>query len=290
MDISGAWACMRRAIRNLGRPGIASMAIAAVDVALWDLKAKLLGLPLVKLLGMVRPCVEVYGSGGFTSYTDTELADQLGGWAAQGLRAVKMKVGREPGRDPERVRVARAAIGPSTALFVDANGAYSRAQALRMAAAFAESNVTWFEEPVSSDDLPGLAGLRQRLPAGMNLAAGEYGYDLGYFHRMLAAEAVDVQQADASRCAGISVFQQVAGLCAALHRPMSAHTAPALHLHPCCSIEPLWNIEYFHDHVRIEHMFFDGFPELRDGALWPDLSRPGLGLELKRRQARRFAA
>src|SRR5689334_18205455 len=152
LDIAGSWNAMVQAIRNLGRPGICSMAIAAVDNALWDLKARLLELPLVRLLGQVRSAVPVYGSGGFTSYSDRELAEQLGGWARSGIGLVKMKVGREPERDPRRAAVAREAIG-NAQLFVDANGAYTRKQALALARAFANERVTWFEEPVSSDDL-----------------------------------------------------------------------------------------------------------------------------------------
>lgn len=290
MDVPACWTAMRHAIRNLGRPGICSMAIAAVDLALWDLKAKLLKLPLAKLLGMVRDHVPIYGSGGFTSYSIAELQVQLGGWAQQGMAAVKMKIGREPGHDLARVRAARSAIGPDVALYVDANGAYSRKQALQFAEQFAAEGVTWFEEPVSSDDIEGLHLLRQRAPAGMDIAAGEYGYDLSYFRRMLAAGAVDVQQADITRCAGLSEFVRVDALCAGFQTPLSAHTAPAAHLHPCCGLERVRNIEYFHDHARIEAMLFDGAPQPRQGGLWPDLSRPGLGIELKVREARRFAA
>jgi L-alanine-DL-glutamate epimerase-like enolase superfamily enzyme len=290
MNIPACWAAMRHGIRNLGRPGIVSMAISAVDAALWDLKARRLGLPLARLLGAVREEVPIYGSGGFTSYSDLQLQHQLAGWAEQGIGAVKMKVGRQPERDPERVRAARAAIGEHTALYVDGNGAYARQQALQLAHVFVDEGVNWFEEPVTSDDLAGLHWLRERLPPGMEVAAGEYGYDLVYFWRMLQAGAVDVQQADATRCGGISEFLRVGALCAAAQTPMSAHTAPALHLHACCALERLRNIEYFHDHARIEAMLFDGVVSPRGGVLRPDWSRPGLGLELKRRDARRYAA
>ena len=206
------------------------------------------------------------------------------------MGAVKMKVGREPERDGERVAAARAAIGDGVELYVDANGAYGVKQALQMAERFAGQGVSWFEEPVTSDDLAGLRQVRKRAPAGMEIAAGEYGYELDYFRRMLAAEAVDVQQADATRCGGPSEFLRVGGLCAAQHRALSAHTAPALHLHLCCALEAAWNIEYFHDHVRIEEMLFEGTARPRRGKLRPELSRAGLGLELRRREARRFAA
>lgn len=288
--IAGRWQDMVHAIRNLGRAGIASMAISAVDVALWDLKARLAGLPLIALLGAVRDGVEVYGSGGFTSYSTAQLADQLGGWAAEGMRRVKMKVGREPQRDPARVESAREAIGPAVQLFVDGNGAYTRKQALVLAEPFAAFGVNWFEEPVSSDDLEGLRLLRDRAPAEMDIAAGEYGYDQVYFRRMLAAGAVDVLQADATRCAGITGFMRAAALCEGFMIPLSCHCAPALHVHPACAAAPVQHIEYFHDHCRIERMLFDGVPETRKGMLYPDQTRPGLGLEFKDSDARRYAA
>lgn len=290
MSVGGCWDAMLRSIRNLGRAGICAAAISAVDTALWDLKARLLDIPLVTLLGQRRPSVPVYGSGGFTSYRLAQLEDQLASWVAAGISRVKMKIGRDARADVDRVRAARAAIGPNTQLFVDANGAYSRKQALRQAELFAEYGVTWLEEPVSSDDLEGLRLIRDRAPAGMDIAAGEYGYDLWYFRRMLEAGAVDVLQPDATRCGGFTGFLQAAELCLAHHLECSAHTAPALHAHVGCAAPAVRHLEYFHDHVRIENMLFDGVPAPAAGELHPDLSRPGLGLELKRADAERYAA
>ncbi|HVY46563.1 MAG TPA: enolase C-terminal domain-like protein [Minicystis sp.] len=289
-DVPAAFARMTRAVRNLGRPGVAAMAISAVDAALWDLKAKLFGVPLAKLLGTARDAVDLYGSGGFTSYSIDRLRRQLGGWAADGFSRVKMKVGTDPGADLRRAREARDAIGPETELFVDANGAYTRKQALAFADAYAALDVKWFEEPVSSDDLEGLRLLRDRGPAGMAVAAGEYGYHAAYFRRMLEAGAVDVLQADATRCGGITGFLQVDALCHARSIPLSGHCAPSLHAHVACAAQSLVHLEWFHDHVRIEHMLFDGAPTPVGGRLRPDLDRPGLGLELKRADAERFAA
>src|SRR5581483_8336395 len=160
---------------------------------------------------------------------------------------------------------------------------------LALAADFAAAGVTWFEEPVSSDDLEGLRLLRDRAPAGMDITAGEYGYDLFYFRRMLEAGAVDVLQADATRCLGITGFLRVGALCEAQPLPLSAHCGPSLHVHPCCAVTPVRHIEYFHDHVRIEHLLFDGALTPRHGALAPDVSRPGMGLEFKRADAERYA-
>ena len=285
-----AWGAMVDAIRNLGRPGISSMAIAAVDLALWDLKARLLGLPLCKLLGMAHDRVPVYGSGGFTAYSLPRLQEQLAGWVERGIPRVKMKIGSVPQEDPERVRCAREAIGPNAELFVDGNGAYARKQALALAGRLrAEAGVSWFEEPVSSDDLEGLRLLRDQGPGGMAIAAGEYGYDASYFRRMLEAGAVDVLQADVTRCAGVTELLRVDGLCRAHGVPLSLHCGPAIHLHPGTALAQLVHLEYFHDHVRIEHLLFDGVVSPRQGALHPDLTRPGNGLELKRSEAERYA-
>jgi len=280
------WAEMIRMVRNLGRRGVAAMAISAVDAALWDLKCKLAGLPLVTMLGQVRDAAPVYGSGGFTSYTIEQLQRQLAGWAAEGIPRVKMKVGRDWRADRARVRAAREALGPDVELFVDANGAYSRKLALWQAEIFQESGVTWFEEPVSSDDLEGLQFVRERTP--IEVAAGEYGYELAYFDQMLGS--VDVLQADATRCLGITGFVKASALCETRSVPLSAHCAPSLHAHLGCALLPLRHLEYFFDHVRIESMLFEGFRAPVNGAIVPDLSRPGIGVELKEEDALRFVA
>ena len=287
---TATWAAMERAIRNLGRPGIASMAIAAVDTALWDWKARFLKMPLVTLLGQVRDAIPVYGSGGFTSYSVPELTKQLKGWVSDGIPGVKMKIGAHPEADLDRVRAAREAIGDNAGLFVDANGAYDRKQALAKAEQFRDSDVSWFEEPVSSDDLEGLRLIRDRAPAGMEIAAGEYGYHSMYFRRMLESGAVDVLQADATRCAGVTGFLQADSLCQAFGMPLSAHTAPSLHSHLCCAALKARNVEYFYDHVRIEQMIFDGAARACHGEIRPDFSRPGLGLDPKFQDVEKYRA
>jgi L-alanine-DL-glutamate epimerase-like enolase superfamily enzyme len=284
LDPRGAHRAMSRAVRNVGRPGVAGMALSAVDAALWDLEARLLGTPMAVLLGGGRPAIPVYGSGGFCSYAPEELAEQLGGWTADGILAVKMKVGRDPGADPARVRAARAAIG-GAGLFVDANGAYDQKQALALAEAFAAERVTWFEEPVSSADLAGLKLVRDRAPSGMDVTAGEYGHGPAYFRRMLEAGAVDVLQPDATRCGGVTGFLAAAALAAAFGIPVSSHCAPALHAPLACAAESAIHLEWFFDHVRIEARLFEGAPEPRDGLLAPQRDRPGLGLELRRADA-----
>ncbi|HET6805999.1 MAG TPA: enolase C-terminal domain-like protein [Frateuria sp.] len=287
-DIPGAWAAMNRSLRNIGRPGVGLMAIAAVDVALWDLKARLHGTSVVRLMGRTREAVPVYGSGGFTSYPIERLQAQLAGWVGQGMTRVKMKVGTHPHDDPARVRAAREAIGAGPELMVDGNGAYGRKQALALAACYADEGVGWFEEPVSSDDLEGLRLLRDRAPAGMAIAAGEYGWDAWYFRRMLEAGAVDVLQVDGTRCGGFTGFLHAAALAHGFGIPVSAHCAPHLHAHVCSAVGHLKHVEYFHDHARIEAMFFDGLPALRDGALVVDPDAPGLGLAFRTSDAQRY--
>jgi L-alanine-DL-glutamate epimerase-like enolase superfamily enzyme len=289
-DVGAVWEAMVRSVRNAGRPGIASTAISAVDVALWDLKAKLAAQPLCRLLGARRVAVPIYGSGGFTSYTDAELAGQLGGWVGQGIPRVKMKLGAAWGtrttEDVRRVRVARDAVGPDAELFVDANGAYRPKQAVEQARRFAEYGVSYFEEPVSSDHLVALAFVRQHVP--MAVAAGEYGFDPWYFRAMLQAGAVDVLQADATRCLGVTGWLEAAHLAHSFAVSFSAHCAPSIHAQIGCAAPELAHVEYFHDHVRIERMLFDGALEPEHGCLRPDPTRPGLGLELKRQDAERW--
>ncbi|MBV8062499.1 MAG: hypothetical protein JOY51_02840 [Nevskia sp.] len=280
LDLPLLWRELNAALRNIGRPGLGMMALAALDIALWDLKARLLQLSLTALWGRARATVPLYASGGFTSYGDTELQAQLGGWATQGFKTMKIKVGSDAGDDARRVRLARESVGPGAELMVDANGAYTQAQALGLAQQFAECQVCWFEEPVSSDDLAGLRALRQRAPAGMAIAAGEYGWDALYFRRMLESRAVDVLQADATRC-GYTGFLQAAALCASHGTPLSAHCAPAIHAPVCAAVPGLRHLEYFHDHQRIEAMFFDGVPQVQDGQLQLPEDVHGHGLTLR---------
>jgi len=282
-----AWAAMQREVRNLGRQGLFAMAISAVDIALWDLRAKLLELSLADSLGRFREAIPAYGSGGFTSYTDAELAEQLRGWVDSGCRRVKIKVGREPDRDPERLAAAREAIGDDVALMVDANGAFDARAAARWAERYAEFGVSYFEEPVSSEDLEGLRWLRDAVPAGIEIAAGEYAWDLPELERL--APCVDVLQADFTRCAGITNVLRADGICRARNLPFSAHCAPQVSAHACCAMERPVHVEYFHDHERVESILFDGAIGVEEGELRPDPARPGLGIELNRSEGERFA-
>jgi L-alanine-DL-glutamate epimerase-like enolase superfamily enzyme len=283
-DVRNAWLAMGAALRNAGRPGIGACAISAVDQALWDRKARRLGVPLVDLLGAAHDNVPVYGSGGFCTYSLQRLQKQLGGWAEQGIPRVKMKLGREPEKDPQRLDAAREAIGDDTELFVDANGAFTAKHAVGWAERYAlEWNVAWFDEPVSSADFDGLRFVREHAP--MDVAAGEYAYTPQDERNIV--RCVDGLQRDVTRCMRITGVLDVAN---AFGVDVSAHCAPAISAHVFCAVERRRHLEYFHDHVRVEELLFDGLPELRDGALHPDRSRAGNGLELKRKEIEKWSA
>jgi L-alanine-DL-glutamate epimerase-like enolase superfamily enzyme len=282
LAVRRTWHNCAAQLRNAGRPGLGSMALSAVDIALWDLKARLLGQPLVTLLDARHVSVPVYGSGGFTSYSLERLRDQLGAWVADDIPRVKMKLGRNPAADPRRLDAAREAIGDETELYVDANGAFQPKHALAWARRYArEWSVSWFEEPVSSDDVDGLRLVREHAP--LDVAAGEYAHTLADFRELLGA--VDCLQADVTRCGGITGLLDVGGFAHAHAVPVSGHCAPGVSAHAFAAVPTLRHLEWFHDHVRVERLLFDGFLEPERGALRPDLSRPGHGLELKRRDA-----
>jgi L-alanine-DL-glutamate epimerase-like enolase superfamily enzyme len=290
LAIGEVWEAMAVALRNAGRPGIGFCALSAVDLALWDLKARLLELPLVDLVGRARRNAPIYGSGGFTSYSLARIRDQLSSWVEAGIPRVKIKVSRQPERDPERLDAARQVIGDETELYVDSNGALSRKQALRWVERLAQEwGVSWYEEPVNFADFDGLRLLRDRGPAGVDIAAGEYAYVPADFRNLVANGCVDCLQADVTRCGGITGFLRAGALAAAFDLDLSAHCAPSASVAACCAVPNFRHLEYFHDHVRLEPLLFDGVLEPKDGALEPDRSRPGNGLELKRRDADEYA-
>lgn len=277
---------MMARLRNAGAGGIGATAVSAIDIALWDLKAKVLGQPLAVLLDAVRDRTPVYGSGGFVTYDDDRLCAQLARWVDHGIRSVKMKVGADPERDPDRMRKARRAIGPDVALMIDANGAFDPGQAIAFAERAAEHGISWFEEPVPSADPDGLRRIRDRAPPGMDIAAGEYLWAPADARPLL--DAVDVLQADVTRCGGITGFMEVAAIAHAWAVPLSSHTAPTLHAAVACAAPTLIHVEWFHDHARIEQTWFDGAPRPEDGLLAPDRERPGLGVTFRSSDAERF--
>ena len=278
---------MVKAVRNAGRPGLVGMALSAVDIALWDACARLHEVPLTRLWGHQEDQVEVYGSGGFTTYDDQQTRAQLEHWTELGCHNVKIKIGESwghcPERDLHRVTLARQVVGDAIGVFVDANGAYSPAQACRIGERLDDLAVRWFEEPVTSDDLPGLGRVRDHVQA--DVAAGEYGYDLTYFERM--SPFVDCLQVDVTRCGGYTEWQRVAAVAAAHRLELSGHCAPYLTLPMAAATPHLRHLEWFHDHVRIEQRLFDGCPDPVDGRL-RTADSPGHGLTLRATDAAAF--
>jgi L-alanine-DL-glutamate epimerase-like enolase superfamily enzyme len=200
-----------------------------------------------------------------------------------------MKIGRNAADDVRRIKAVCHALKGKAELFIDANGAYDRKLALLVSEQVGDLDVRWFEEPVSSDDREGLRLLVERTPARMKIAAGEYIYVLDDARLLIQAQAVDVLQADATRCGGVTNFLKIASLCEAFHLPLSAHTAPSIHAPLCCAAIPALNLEYFFDHQRVEQMLFDGAIRPDKGQLRPNEPEPGLGLTLKRKDAEQFA-
>ena len=245
-------------------------------------------MPLTSLLPAAHDRVPVYGSGGFCSYSLDRLREQLGGWVEQGIPRVKMKLGREPRRDPARLDAARDAIGdaPSCTSTRTAPSAPRRRCAGRGATS-SEWDVTLVRGARVVGGLrTGCASCastrrstspRVSTPTSPRTSATSIG-------------CVDCLQADVTRCGGITGLLRVNGLASAHGLDVSAHCAPQLSAHAFCGVDRLRHLEYFHDHVRVEAMLFDGVLEPVDGVLVPDRSRPGHGLELKRADAQRWAA
>lgn len=284
------WERMHRACRNLGTRGVVMAAISAMDIALWDLRSKDLHLPLADLWGAQRDSVPVYGSGGFTSMSADQLDEQVDGWLAAGCSGVKLKIGEDWGRNVARDldRVARVAtrVRDHAQVMVDANGAYSRGQAMQVGQDLDLLGVTWFEEPVSSEDLRGLGQLRDVL--GSEVAAGEYICEIA--DARLMCDAVDCVQLDVTRCGGYTGWRRCAAYAHAANVPVSAHCAPALHLPLAISDGAVRHIEWFSDHVALESQLVDGAPLVRGGRLTTARApSAGHGYQLKE-DVSRFAA
>jgi L-alanine-DL-glutamate epimerase-like enolase superfamily enzyme len=284
-DVTACLQSMRRGCRNLGTRGLVMQAISAVDIALWDLKARAHETSVAALLGSVRDEVPAYGSGGFTTMSDDELHQQVDQWRRLGFRSVKIKIGEAWGtrieRDLTRVTRLRRLAGANVRLMVDANGGYTRGQARRVGHALDELGVSWFEEPVSSDDLEGLAVLRNALRC--DVTAGEYAAD-GYDAARLCP-VLDCLQLDATRCGGYTGFLHGAAVAAAHNLDVSAHCAPALHAPVAAAVANLRHIEYFVDHARLEPLLVEGVPSVHHGTLTPN-KVPGNGYTLRPDAAR----
>ena len=281
-NIEKLWNDMFWQVRGYGRKGIAFCAISAVDIGLWDLKAKALGLPLYRLLGPYTDSVPVYGSGGWTNYTQEELVAEMVGYVEQGIKQVKMKVGKDFGQsereDILRLAAVREAVGDDVAVYIDANNGYYTKQAIYMAREFEQFQVGWFEEPVLADDIQGLAEIRGA--TDIPVATGEHEYTKYGFKELIASGGTDIAQPDIGRVGGVTEWMKVAHLAHSFNMPVAPHALQLVHLHVACATPNLKTVEYMNILLETDRAFFTEFPEQKDGMWSPYPDKPGLGLEL----------
>ena len=232
-NIEELWDLMFWKIRGYGRKGVAFCALSAIDIGLWDLKSKALGLPLFKLLGAFRESVPVYGSGGWTNFSESELLSEMTSYVEQGIPRVKMKVGKNFGQsereDIERLAAVRKEVGDDVAIYVDANNGYFPKQAIYMAKEFEDFQVGWFEEPTLADDPRGLAKISNATT--IPIATGEHEYTKYGFRELMQAEGVDIVQPDVGRVGGVTEWMKVAHMAHGFNLPVAPHAVLLVHLH-----------------------------------------------------------
>ncbi len=274
-DISGIWQACYSHCEYIGQSGVAAWGIAAIDIALWDLLGKRLGVPVAQLFGSNRSHVPIYGSGGWLSYSMEELLAEATGYVQRGFSMVKMKVGSpDLKRDIERVREVRKAIGDRVNLMVDANQAFTPHQAVSFARQVEDQNIFWFEEPVSKDDLDGYCQVA--FSTFIPVATGEREYSLGALRDFLVRKGASILQPDALRIGGLSQCMKVAHLAECFNRPLAPHFYKELDIHVLAAIRNGLFLEYFAwlDDL-LEHPL-----EISNGmAKVPTV--PGLGIEFK---------
>ncbi len=280
-ETEALWAEFYAYLRGAGRKGLAFCALSAVDIALWDLKGKILGMPLYRLLGGNNPMVAVYASGGWTSFSDDELAANSKAKIERGYSIVKVKVGVEGGRNPRRdlrrIRMVRAAIGPDAGLLLDANNCWDAATAIQFANNVRDCDIMFFEEPVFADDIPGLA--RFRRGTDIPLATGEHEYTKFGVRDLVLHEAVDVVQVDVTRVGGYTEVLKVLAITQAWNLKFAPHAMEHLHLHLVAAAPNAMFVERLDIFEKITGEVFTNAPVPKDGTMEiPD--RPGLGLDL----------
>jgi L-alanine-DL-glutamate epimerase-like enolase superfamily enzyme len=273
---------IKKLCRNLGNSGISAMALSAIDIALWDLRARSLNISIQELLGIRRRNVSFYGSGLFLSNETSELTKQVHLFKELGIHKFKMKIGEDLEGDMARVRLVRDLIGKDSDIYVDANGAYNPKAALNIAYQLAKENVSWFEEPITSDDKRGLQYLRNNFPYSLQLVAGEYCYQTADVLELLENKAVDVLMVDATRCEGISGMIIASHLARAFNIPFSTHCAPLLHGNIGVSFDNLLISENFYDHYLIERKYFEHQGSYENGKFIPDENQCGFGWKLRK--------
>lgn len=283
LNIEQMWFRMFWLVRGYGRKGVAFCAISAIDIALWDLKAKIMSLPLYKLLGPFTDTVPVYGSGGWTNFSEKELVKEQTGWVERGFKSVKLKVGKNFGtaekEDIKRLAAVRKAVGDDVTIYIDANNGYYAKQAIALAPYFEEYNVGFFEEPVLADDIDGLAAIARatKIP----VATGEHEYTKYGFKELLTRGAADILQPDVGRVGGITEWMKVAHMAHGFNLPVANHAQHLISLHMACATPNLFAVEYLGIIEEADKFFYTEIPMPKDGMLSPFPDKPGLGLELK---------
>jgi len=276
-NIERLWDLMWRGLHAIGSSGATSLAIAAVDIALWDILGRARGLPLFRLLGGQRDRVPIYGSGVNLYFTMEELLEQVAGFLSQGVHGVKIKVGRpDVGEDVERLAAVRDLIGPHMRLMVDANQGWSVGEAIGRARAMEEFNLFWLEEPILADDHIGYETLARSI--NIPIAAGETHYTKYQFCDLFQRRAVSFVQADVNRVGGITEWMKVAHMAQAYNLPMCPHGLEEVHAHLTCAVPNGYIVEHVVAGER--HWGHVANPlEPVDGYLSPR-ETPGHGVEL----------
>jgi L-alanine-DL-glutamate epimerase-like enolase superfamily enzyme len=240
--VEHAWRRLYAKVRDAAPGGLALLGVAAVDIALWDLKAQAAGEPLYRLLGASRDRAEAYGSGINLNLPIPALLGQFRRWQARGFRAFKMKVGSDdPRMDVERVRAVREQIGPDAMLMLDANQKWTAGEAARRIRAFEPYDPYWIEEPLPADDVEGHAWLRAHI--GCPVALGENLFSAAAFNEFLRHDAVDLVQPDVVRVGGITPFMKIAHLAEGSGIPTAPHLVMELSGQLCCAIQQASMIE-----------------------------------------------
>lgn len=271
--IEHIWKKLWWAFHYGGRGGPTVFALSALDMALWDLKAKRAGQPLWKLLGGFDNRVPCYAGGIDLDLSAAELIEQTEGNFEKGHRAIKMKVGRDRlSEDVEKITAMRERFGTDMPLMVDANMKYTVDQAIRAARAFAEFDLVWFEEPIAPDDLEGHARVVRE--GGLPLAAGENLRTLWDFKSLIASGGVTFPEPDVTNCGGITPFMKIAHLAEAFHLPVTSHGAHDITVHLLAACP---NRSYLEAHGFGLDNYVEETVHIEDGhAIAPD--RPGHGV------------
>lgn len=281
-NIEKLWNDMFWRVRGYGRKGVAFQALSTVDIGLWDLKAKALGLPLYRLLNPMFEKVPIYGSGGWTNYDEKELVAEQTGYVDRGIPRVKMKVGKDFGQsereDIARLNAVRKAVGDDVEIYVDANNGYYAKQAIRMSRMFEDYDVKWFEEPVIADDIEGLAAISRATT--IPVATGEHEYTKYGFKDLIARGAVDIVQPDIGRVGGVTEWMKAAYLAHAFNLPVAPHAVQLVHLHCAMATPNLKVVEYLGSVEKNDDFFYTDYPKPVNGTWAPYPDKPGLGLEL----------